>query len=39
VPAYFPVQLTPGEHTVYLSRISGESMGDQNDFYNVVLHY
>ena len=39
VPAYFPVQLAPGNHTIYLSRISGESMGDQNDFYNVVLHY
>jgi hypothetical protein len=39
VPAYFPVQLASGNHTLYLSRISGESMGDQNDFYNVVLHY
>ena len=39
VPAYFKVQLAYGEHKLYLSRISGESMGDQNDFYNVVLHY
>ena len=39
VPAYFPVQLAPGEHKLYLMRMTGESMGDQNDFYNVVLHY
>ena len=39
VPAYFRVQLKQGPHTLHLSRMTGESMGDQNDFYNVVLHY
>ena len=39
VPAYIPVQLSQGEHTLYLYLLSGETQGDSNDFYNAVLHY
>ena len=39
VPAYFPLQMELGPHTIYLARLTGESMGDENDLYNVVLHY
>ena len=39
VPVYIPVQLAQGPHTLHLSRLTDNSMGDQNDFYSVVLHY
>ena len=39
VPAYIPVQLKQGQHRLHLSRLTDNTMGDQNDYYNVVLHY
>ena len=39
VPAYIPIQLAQGEHTLHLSRMTDNTMGDVNDFYNVVIHY
>jgi hypothetical protein len=39
VPAYIPVQLAQGQHTLHLSRLTDNTMSDQNDYYNVVLHY
>ena len=39
VPAYIPVQLSEGQHTLTLFRVSGETESDFNDFYNAVLHY
>jgi hypothetical protein len=38
-PAYIPVQLTEGEHTLYLYVLTGETESDGNDFVNAVLHY
>jgi hypothetical protein len=39
VPAYIPIQLSQGEHTLYLYLVSGETQCDENDFINAVLHY
>jgi len=36
VPAYFPVQLQQGQHTIELDNSGGVS--DYNDFYTAVLH-
>ena len=38
IPAYIPVQLKQGEHTLTLSA-APDSITDHNDFFNVVLHY
>lgn len=40
VPAYLPIQLTQGQHTLTLTPISGSTtVSDFNDFYTAVLHY
>lgn len=38
-PAYIPVQLSEGEHTLYLYLNNGETESDTNDFYTAVIHY
>ena len=37
VPAYIPVQLGEGQHTLTLS--TSNSVSDFNDFYTAVIHY
>jgi hypothetical protein len=37
VPAYFPVKLQQGQHTIELDNSGGTS--DYNDFFSVVLYY
>jgi hypothetical protein len=40
VPAYVPLQLQFGQHSLTLSALPGTStVSDQNDFYTAVLHY
>ena len=40
VPAYIPLQLAFGQHSITLSAIPGTStVSDQNDFFTAVLHY
>lgn len=39
VPAYIPIQLTQGQHTLTLYLSSGETTSDTNDFYTAVIHY
>lgn len=39
VPAYVPIQLSEGEHTLYLYLNTGNTVSDFNDFYTAVLHY
>ncbi|MBK8814327.1 MAG: hypothetical protein IPN42_01895 [Methylococcaceae bacterium] len=39
VPAYIPIQLTQGQHTLVLSQMTGTTNSDQNDFYTAVIHY
>jgi hypothetical protein len=40
VPAYLPIQLKQGQHTLTLSPVSGSStVSDVNDFFTAVLHY
>ena len=39
VPAYIPIQLSEGQHTLSLSLNSGETVSDYNDFYTAVIHY
>jgi hypothetical protein len=39
VPAYIPVTLTFGQHTVKLVASNGNTTTDLNDFFNVVLDY
>ena len=39
VPAYIPVQLSQGHHTLYLYLNTGETESDSNDFYTAVLHF
>ena len=39
VPAYIPIQLSQGQHTLYLYLNSGETTSDTNDFYTAVIHY
>jgi hypothetical protein len=38
VPAYVPLQLKFGQHSLTLSALSG-TVSDVNDFYTAVLHY
>ena len=39
VPAYIPIQLSQGQHTLYLYLSSDEAESDDNDFYTAVIHY
>jgi len=40
VPAYIPLQLKFGQHSLTLSALPGTStVSDVNDFYTAVLHY
>jgi hypothetical protein len=40
VPAYVPLQLAFGQHSITLSALPGTStVSDQNDFFTAVLHY
>jgi|SRR5215510_836897 len=40
VPAYIPLQLTFGQHSITLStQPSSSTVSDLNDFYTAVLHY
>ena len=39
VPAYIPIQLSQGEHTLYLYLNTGETVSDYNDLYTAVIHY
>ena len=40
VPAYIPLQLAFGQHSITLSAAPGTStVSDFNDFYTAVLHY
>ncbi len=39
VPAYIPIQLGPGPHTLTLSPSTGPTVSDGNDFYTAVIHY
>ena len=39
VPAYLPIQLSEGQHTLYLYLNTGETVSDSNDFYTAVIHY
>lgn len=39
VPAYIPIQLAQGQHTLVLSQMTGTTNSDQNDFYTAVIHY
>jgi hypothetical protein len=40
VPAYIPLQLAFGPHSLTLSTVPGSStVSDQNDLYTAVLHY
>ena len=38
VPAYIPLQLKFGPHSITLSPFPG-TVSDQNDFYTAVIHY
>src|SRR5262245_14161367 len=38
VPAYFPLQLKFGQHSLTLSNLPGTT-SDINDFFTAVLHY
>lgn len=40
VPAYIPVKLSQGQHTIALTPQAGSStVSDFNDFYTAVIHY
>jgi hypothetical protein len=39
VPAYIPVHLGQGRHTITLFTDTPQTVSDFNDFYTVVLHY
>ena len=39
VPAYIPVKLGDGTHTLTLSAATAQTVSDLNDFYTVVIHY
>jgi hypothetical protein len=39
VPAYIPIQLKQGQHTLTLSAAPGTTVSDPNDFYTAVIHY
>lgn len=39
VPAYIPIQLSEGQHTLSLSGNSSATVSDFNDFYTAVIHF
>ena len=39
VPAYIPIQLSEGQHTLSLFPDTEQTVSDGNDFYTVVIHY
>lgn len=39
VPAYIPIQLSQGQHTLDLYLDSDEALSDDHDFYTAVIHY
>jgi hypothetical protein len=39
VPAWLPVTLTQGQHTIGLSVANSATTSDSNDSYVVILHY
>jgi hypothetical protein len=39
VPAYIPVKLTHGAHTLKLYVNNAQTLSDFNDFYTAVIHY
>lgn len=39
VPAYIPVKLTQGQHTLTLVPDTGDTVSDFNDHYTAVIHY
>jgi hypothetical protein len=39
VPAYIPIQLSAGRHTLTLSPDTAQTVSDYNDFYTAVIHY
>lgn len=39
VPAYIPIKLKQGQHTLSLSANNAATISDLNDFYTAVIHY
>ena len=39
VPAYLPIQLSQGTHTLVLSPNNSATVSDYNDFYTAVIHF
>ena len=39
VPAYIPIQLSEGQHTLTLFLNNAETVSDGNDIYTAVIHY
>ena len=39
VPAYIPVKLSQGQHTITLVAVTTQTVSDFNDFYTAVIHY
>lgn len=39
VPAYVPIKLSQGTHTLTLSADTTQTVSDLNDFYTAVIHY
>ena len=39
VPAYIPIKLTQGQHTLTLSTATAQTVSDLNDYYTAVIHY
>jgi hypothetical protein len=39
VPAYLPIKLQQGQHTLTLSAAAGTTVSDFNDFFTAVIHY
>lgn len=39
VPAYIPVKLAQGQHTLTLNVANSQTVSDYNDYYTAVIHY
>ncbi len=39
VPAYIPIKLDQGSHTLILSAAPGTTVSDLNDLFTAVIHY
>ena len=39
VPAYIPVKLKQGQHTLTLKVSSSQTVSDLNDYYTAVIHF